>query len=132
YQTPWTYFMTQWREYLWYMKLWFWPFHLNADDATTVFSATIMDPLAIQALIGNLLVILFVWAQRRRFPALFFGMLWFYITISPASSVVPLAEAMNEHQMYLSYVGFIGGTFVVLLWMAENFFSMDHREKKVG
>jgi tetratricopeptide (TPR) repeat protein len=132
YVTPWHYFMTEWREYLWYMRLWFWPWGLNADDASTVFATSFFDPLVIQALIGNAALILFAWCQRKRFPAFIFGLAWFYITISPASSVLPLAEATNEHRMYLSYVGFAGGAFAVLLWCAENFLAPKTRAKRFG
>lgn len=127
-----SYFMTQWRAYLWYMRLWFWPWDLNADYATIEFSKSITDAAVIQALIGNGLVLAFSWFNRKRFPAMLYGILWFYITISPASSVVKLAEAINEHRMYLAYVGFVGGTFTVLLFCAENFFAPERRAARVG
>jgi tetratricopeptide (TPR) repeat protein len=127
-----SYFMTQWRAYLWYMRIWFWPFDLNADYATVDFAKSITDAAVIQAIIGNGLLIAFAWLNRRRFPAMLFGLLWFYITISPASSVVKLAEAINEHRMYLAYIGFVGGTFTVLLYCAEHFFASDRRAQRLG
>jgi tetratricopeptide (TPR) repeat protein len=130
--SPFHYFITQWRAYLWYMRLWFWPWDLNADVATLEFSRSLSDPLAQQAAIGNLCVLALAWFNRARFPALLFGVLWFYITISPASSVVPLAEAINEHRMYLAYIGFVGGTFTVLLWAAEKAFAPATRARNLG
>lgn len=126
------YFMTQWRAYLWYMRLWFWPWDLNADSATVVYSASLTDPLVIQAVIGNVALIVFSWFNRKRWPAMLFGLVWFYITISPASSVVVLAEAINEHRMYLSYVLFVGGTFTILLACAEHLFAAEGRSRKLG
>lgn len=114
-----SYFMTQWRAWLWYMRLWFWPFDLNADSATVTFSKSFFDPLVIQALIGNALIVSFAALNRHRFPALFYGLCWYYITISPASSVVVLAEAINEHRMYLAYIGFVGGVMSLLLSLAR-------------
>ncbi|MGZ3698682.1 MAG: tetratricopeptide repeat protein, partial [Bdellovibrionota bacterium] len=118
--SPFEYFITQWRAYLWYMRLWFWPFDLNADNASIVYSKSLSDSLVIQAAIGNLALLAFAWASRRKWPALLFGVLWFYVTISPASSVIVLAEAINEHRMYLAYIGFVGGTFTVLLALAPS------------
>jgi Tfp pilus assembly protein PilF len=116
-ETSMQYFMTQWRAWLWYMRIWFWPWDLNADNVVFGFSNSFWDDSrVIQALIGNIALMSFAWWKRKEFPALLFGLLWFYITISPASSVVPLAEPVNEHRMYLSYVGFAGGTFAVLAW----------------
>lgn len=115
---PMDYFMTQWRAYLWYMRIWFWPWDLNADNLVFGFSTSFWDDArVIQALIGNLALLSFAYWRRKDFPALLYGLLWYYITIAPASSVVPLAEPVNEHRMYLSYVGFAGGVFVVLAWL---------------
>jgi hypothetical protein len=131
--TTWdSYFMTQWRAYLWYMRLWFWPWDLNADYATVEFSRSITDPAVIQAAVGNLLVLGFSWLNRKRFPAMLFGVLWFYVTIAPASSVIRLAEAINEHRMYLAYVGFVGGTFTLLLFCAEKFLAPSRRAQRLG
>jgi tetratricopeptide (TPR) repeat protein len=111
------YFMTQWRAYLWYMRLWFWPWDLNADSATVEFSHSLLEPAVIQAALGNVAILIAAWWLRFRVPAFLYGLVWFYVTISPASSVVVLAEAINEHRMYLSYVGFVGGAATLLLWM---------------
>jgi tetratricopeptide (TPR) repeat protein len=116
FETPLNYLMTQLRAWLWYMRLWFWPWDLNADNVEFGFSHSIADPRVIQALIGNVLLLGGAFLYRKRFPALLFGLLWFYITISPASSVIPLAEPVNEHRMYLSYVGFVGGAICILVW----------------
>jgi len=129
---PHEYFMTQWRIYLWYMKLWFWPWGFNADDASTVFSKSFTDPLVIQSAIGNLLLLWLGWVTRKKFPALLFGLIWFYVTISPASSVVVLAEASNEHRMYLAYIGFVGGTFTLLLAAVEKFWQSPKRAQQLG
>jgi tetratricopeptide (TPR) repeat protein len=116
--TPIAYFMTQWRAWLWYMRIWFWPWDLNADNVVFGFSDSFWgDPRVIQALIGNVVLLSFAWWKRKEFPALIYGLLWFYIAIAPASSIVPLAEPVNEHRMYLSYVGFAGGSFAVLAWL---------------
>jgi tetratricopeptide (TPR) repeat protein len=130
--SSWSYFMTQWRAYLHYMRLWFWPWGLNADSASWVFSKSLGEPEVLQALVGNGVVLATAWVQRKRFPALFFGVAWFYVTISPASSVVVLAEAVNERRMYLAYVGFIGGTAVLLIAAARHWVREVHREWKLG
>ena len=118
------YFMTQWKAYLWYMRLWFWPWDLNLDYVVFPFSWTIQDGPAQQALIGNILLLILGFTLRKKYPAFFFGLLWFYITISPASSVVVLGEPVNEHRMYLAYVGFVGGSFVLFLKLFEGTFGV--------
>lgn len=107
--TPGSYFITQWRAYLHYMGTWLWPWDLNADNVSFGFSKSISDSRVIQAALGNALLLGGAWLLRKPFPALLFGLLWFYITVSPASSIVPLAEPVNEHRTYLSFVGWWGG-----------------------
>ncbi len=127
-----SYFLTQWRAYLWYMRLWFWPWDLNADYVTVTWSNSLTEAPVIQAAIGNALVLALAWFNRKKFPALLYGVLWFYVTIAPASSVVVLAEAINEHRMYLSYIGFAGGTFVILLAAAQTLMSNEGRARWLG
>lgn len=126
------YFMTQWRAYLWYMRIWFWPWDLNADNAAFEFSKTLSDPRVIQSFIGNLILIAFGVLVQKKYPAFLFGLLWFYITISPASSVVVLAEAVNEHRMYLSYIGFVGGSFTLFLAGLDAFLEKEARAPVLG
>lgn len=122
------YFMTQWRAYLWYMKLWFWPFDLNADNVSFGFSSGFTDIRVIQAVIGNGLICVLAWINRKRVPAFLFGMLWFYIAISPASSIMPLAEPVNERRMFLSYVGYAGGLLPVVIPGLMQIARLDGRK----
>ena len=36
-----------------------------------------------------------------------FGILWFIITLLPTSSVIPLAEILNDHRMFFPYIGLV-------------------------
>lgn len=113
----WKYFITQWRAYLRYLRLFIWPSGMNADNLAFGFSTTLADPAVIGALIGNLLIVGFAWAKRVRYPILLFSLLWFFIAISPASSVVTLAEPVNDHRMYIGYFGLLGA---VVLWFLKG------------
>jgi tetratricopeptide (TPR) repeat protein len=130
--TPLQYFITQWWGYLHYMRIWFWPWGLNADSASIEFSKSVFDARVLQSLAGNLALLAVAWTQRARFPAFLFGLVWFYVTISPTSSVVVLAEAINERRMYLPYLGFVGGAFTLLVWAAEGAFRPEFRARRLG
>lgn len=124
------YFQTQWRAYLWYMRILFWPFDLNADNMAFGFSDHIYDAQVIQAIIGNVALMAVAWFNRKRAPAVLFGVLWFYIAISPASSIVPLSEPVNERRMFLSYAGFAGAVLPFTLLAAGAVWS--NRQKWLG
>ncbi len=66
-----------------------------------------LNPKTLLALGGHLTLLgSVVWAWRRR-PLWSFGVLWFYITLSPTSSFIPLKEVMAEHRMYLAGFGLL-------------------------
>src|SRR5437899_6244016 len=45
------------------------------------------------------------WWLRRKAPVFAFSIFWFFITISPTSSVVPIVDVIFEHRLYLPLVG---------------------------
>lgn len=57
------------------------------------------------ALAGQLVVLGLAWRLRSRLPMLAFAALWYYATLSPTTSVIPLKEAMAEHRLYLASLG---------------------------
>jgi len=81
------------------------------------FSNSIWDATVLGALAGNLLILVTAWLVRKRYPGFLFGVLWFYIAISPASSIIPLAEPVNDHRMYIAYFGLAG---VIFPWMLKG------------
>lgn len=70
------------------------------------------------ALLGHGGLVGLAWGFRKRLPMLAFATLWFYATLSPTTSVIPLKEAMAEHRMYLASVGplLLLGTLWGRLW----------------
>ncbi|MFM7199740.1 MAG: tetratricopeptide repeat protein [Myxococcota bacterium] len=70
------------------------------------------------ALLGHGGLVGLAWGFRRRLPMLAFATVWFYATLSPTTSVIPLKEAMAEHRMYLASVGplLLLGTLWGRLW----------------
>ena len=43
---------------------------------------------------------------RKKMPVISFGILWFFITLSVESSIIPIRDAMFEHRLYLPIFGF--------------------------
>ncbi|HUP58424.1 MAG TPA: tetratricopeptide repeat protein, partial [Bdellovibrionota bacterium] len=113
----WSYFMTQWRAWIHYLTLLVWPWDLNADNLEFGFSHSIWDTKVISALFANALLLGGAWLLRKRHPIFLFSLLWFYIALSPASSVVVLGEPVNDHRMYLAYFGLLGA---VVPWLLKG------------
>ncbi len=97
--TPWTYLLTQCEALVHYLRLAFWPSTLVFDYGGTLL---VTDPKSVlpQAMLLLLLACGTVWALWRKPAAGFLGFACFAI-LAPTSSVVPVADTMFEHRMYL-------------------------------
>lgn len=98
--SPWHNLLTQSGILVMYLRLAFWPHPLviDYDDWPIATSVSQVWP---QGLCVVALLLLTVWALRRR-PMLGFLGAWFFVTLAPTSSVLPLAtEIATERRMYL-------------------------------
>jgi Tfp pilus assembly protein PilF len=124
--TRWEYFLTQIRAYPHYLRLAIWPSGLNADNTEFGFSTSIRETNVLVAIAINAALVFLAFARRKRNPIFLFSLLWFYIAISPASSIVPLAEPVNDHRMTLAYFGLFGALIPALLIGIERLFPAPH------
>ncbi|MBL4586169.1 MAG: tetratricopeptide repeat protein, partial [Flavobacteriales bacterium] len=56
-----------------------------------------------------LLLLFAAWraARTRKTLPITFGILWFFVSLAPSSSFVPLAEVMNHHRTFFPYIGLV-------------------------
>jgi len=104
--SKWHYFITQGYAWLHYTRLFFVPVGLSADSDLRPFEHWFDPP----ALIGFAFVIAFIMlirylARRDDMHPAAFGLAWYAIALVPTSSVYPLAEVVNEHRVFLPYMG---------------------------
>jgi Flp pilus assembly protein TadD len=109
------YFLTQGRVLVTYLRLLFWPSGQNVDWDFPV-ARGLGDP----AVLGSWFVLLVMVAgagilflrcrlradgvgAKGRLAA--FGVIWFFLLLAPTSSVVPLADVLMEHRIYLASWG---------------------------
>jgi tetratricopeptide (TPR) repeat protein len=112
--SPYHYLMTQFNVHWTYVRLLLLPMGQNLDYDYPV-AGTLFEARAIISLLGYAgLWAAGLYAARRR-PVLGFPVLWFLITLTPSSSVVPLDDVIFEHRVYLASAGFFalmtGGVF---------------------
>jgi len=114
--SPWTYFMTQWKVILVYVRLFFWPSGQCFDWLYPI--STRLDLGAVVAgllLLSGLGLAGFLARRARSLESpssgtarvAAFGLLWFLLVLSPSSSFVPLVDALVEHRAYLASVGLL-------------------------
>jgi protein O-mannosyl-transferase len=119
----WDYLFTQFRVIVTYIRLLFIPLNQNLDYDYPIYN-TFFDPnvvlslLLLLALFG-LAIYLFYRSRvaqdsrpsgsritHHAIRLVSFGIFWFFITLSVESSIIPIADVIFEHRLYLPSVGF--------------------------
>ncbi len=102
--SPWHYLLTQSRVILRYIQIVFVPAGLNLDydfnPSTSPFEPAVLASVAVLA---GLLVL--AWRVRRSQKIVSFSILWFFFTLAPTSSFVPIRDVIFEHRLYLPMAG---------------------------
>jgi len=94
----------------------FLPFNLNFEPDIRLLSKLMNGQLFLA--FGVLGVGLIIIALQKS-PVLFFAVLWFFITLLPSSSFIPLKQIATEHRTYLPALGF----HLALGWALLNLFQ---------
>jgi tetratricopeptide (TPR) repeat protein len=112
---PWRYLLTQWKVHGLYAALAIWPAGQNVDHDLSP-SPGLLDPATVAAGLGLALVVagaVALWRraeQGRAGPAArvaAFGVGLFLLALLPTSSVVPIADVVAEHRVYLALAGLL-------------------------
>ena len=100
--SPGVYLLTQMEVIVHYLRLAFvpYPLCLDYDWAPAGSVRDVLAPGTVVVCLG----ILTAWGLCRRRPAAYLGA-WFFATLAPSSSVVPLPDLAFEHRMYLPLAG---------------------------
>jgi len=104
-RSPWVNLLTQFGViHLYYFSKILFPLHLYLDPVFTEIRS-VTDPrfLSSIGIFLGLVGMAFYW--RKRFPFVLFAVLWFYITIAPTSSFIPLWDLVAERRVYLPSIG---------------------------
>ena len=140
YLPRWDYLMTQLRVITTYIRLIFLPVNQDLDYDYPVYHSFFALPvilsfvflaalfgLGVYMIIGNR-----QWAigngikakgkedDSRPFRLIGFGILWFFITLSVESSVIPIADVIFEHRLYLPLAGALIALTASALMIAEK------------
>jgi tetratricopeptide (TPR) repeat protein len=112
----WDYLNTQFRVIVTYIRLLFFPVGQNLDYDYPVYRTFFTPPvfLSFSFLLGVFsggIYLLYRSCKSEQanccwYRLLAFGIFWFFITLSVESSIIPIADVIYEHRLYLPCVGF--------------------------
>ena len=118
---PWGYWLVQPFVMVHYVTNYFFPFNLSADTDWGL----IKSPFDDRVIAGVIFVGLTLWLAYKasfykHFRPVTYGILWFYICLSP-TSLMPFAEVLNDHRVFLPYIGLTVAVVTVLRWLYLRF-----------
>ncbi|MFH0795485.1 MAG: tetratricopeptide repeat protein, partial [Candidatus Omnitrophota bacterium] len=99
------YLLTQFRVIVTYLRLLLIPINQNLDyDYPIVRSLFNLPVFASLILLLSILATGFI--LFRKYRLLSFGVFWFFLTLAPESSIIPIKDVIFEHRLYLPMVGY--------------------------
>lgn len=109
------YLLTQFRVIITYIRLIFFPANQSIDYDFPI-STSFAWPVALSALtLGFILMTaIWLWIRSNRVPPspdrlylrlMAFGIIWFFVTLSIESSIIPIIDVIFEHRLYLPSTG---------------------------
>jgi len=112
--TTWTYLLTSFNVIWTYIRLLFLPISQNLDYDYPV-AHTLLEFPTLLSFLGHAAVIAaaFILYKKKNALLLPFCVAFFYITLSPTQSIVPIIDLIFEHRVYLPSVGFFFAFVVV-------------------
>jgi Flp pilus assembly protein TadD len=121
----WHYFLTQGRAWAHYTRLFFLPIGLTVDtDWKPLEQWSDVRVLGGFAFVALLLLIIRIASRHAAWRPTAFGLSWYAIALIPTSSIYPLAEVVNEHRVFLPYMGLALAT---VYWLGTAFEQKPRR-----
>ncbi|HEY6012234.1 MAG TPA: hypothetical protein VIX18_12280 [Nitrospirota bacterium] len=121
----WIYLLTSFNVIWTYIRLLILPINQNLDYEYAV-ARTLFEFPTLLSFIGHIAVIsISFWLYLKKGWLLApFGVAWFYITLSPVQSFVPVMDVIFEHRVYMPSIGF----FIVFVAGYETLFAWISRK----
>jgi tetratricopeptide (TPR) repeat protein len=113
--TRFNFIITQPYVVLQYIKAFFLPLHLSADTDLSAFK-TVNDPRFLAGIItlGIVIFLAVFTSGKKQLRPVSFGILWYVFALVPSSSIIPLAEVLNDHRMFFPNIGMV----MAVVWSA--------------
>ena len=103
--SPWQYIFTQFSVIVTYIRLLLIPINQNLDYDYHIAKSLLEIP-TLASLILLVLILIIVIRIFPKYRLISFGIFWFFLTLLPESSVIPIGDVIFEHRLYLPMVGF--------------------------
>ena len=131
-----TYLLTQFRVMVTYLRLLLIPANQNLDYDYPIFSNLLTPEVLVSLLLHlallGMAIYLFLKSKStlRDWRVISFGILWFYVTLSVESSIIPLKMIICEYRIYLPSSGFFVAVVSLIFLGVARFEGPSGRVKR--
>lgn len=106
--TAWSFFISQFKVILHYLYMFLWPSSICIDYDWHLCSGFDSTDCLLPLLVLLLIFASIFWALKKdRINLYSFGMLWFFICLSPRSTIMPSTELVADYKTYLASIGWL-------------------------
>ncbi len=126
-QSRWEYLMTEFRVIVTYIRLLFLPVGQNLDYDYPRYQSLFEPQVALSFLgLVGLFVLAIVLIRKAGRGAdaslrvISFGIIWFFVTLSVESSIIPITDVIFEHRLYLPSIGFFMAVVTVFFLLTRG------------
>jgi len=100
-----TYLLSSFHAWVHYLTLFFWPSPLLVNSYAFGWSRSFWDAEVLRALGTAIVLLIWVWKLRKSEFIITVFTFWFFLTLLPEQSFLPLSEPINGYRPYLAYAG---------------------------
>ncbi len=124
--TPLTYLLTSFNVLWTYIRILILPLNQNLDYEYPLAKSLFEYPTLLSFVAHMSVVAASIWLyMKKKWTLIPFGFAWFYITLSPTQSFVPILDVIFEHRVYLPSIGI----FLVIVMTIEGIFDAIENRK---
>lgn len=127
--TPFQFLISQFKVVLHYLFIFIWPFGMSVEyDWKLAHSFFSFDCLIPFIVLASLIAYALRLAAQKTYDYVAFGILWFFLSIAPRSTIIPSPELLCDYKTYLASVGMM---FLLSLGIVSLFIKIYHVCKNV-
>jgi protein O-mannosyl-transferase len=121
------YLLTQFRVIILYLRLLFIPINQNVDHDVTVYHSVLSFPvmssfIVLLSLLTYAIYLYYKSYSQDKYPELrlaSFGIIWFFISLSVESTIIPLGELVAEYRLYIPSIGMIMAVVSLIIYVTR-------------
>lgn len=129
---PLEFLISEFKVILHYLLMFIWPFGISVEYdwklSSSFFALDSFFPFIVLALILSFAIYTII---KKKNTFIGFGLLWFFITISPRTTIIPSPELLCDYKSYLASIGWLFLIAIAIIYSLQNLFLFIRNRTKL-